>query len=732
MKRFLIILLFPLQLAAQPFSKTEIARWGKQAANITIIRDNYGIPHVYGKTDADAVFGLLYAQCEDDFRRVEMNYIEKLGRLSEVNGEKDLYNDLLIRLVIDSADAIKDLAKAPDWLKKILNGYADGINYFLYKNPQVKPALLHRFQPWYPLLWTDGSIGAISTGGITTGELKNFYSGKDEAIVKKEFIEPETTGSNGFAFAPKITASGKAILYINPHVTFYFRPEVHMVSEEGLNAYGAVTWGQPFVYQGFNEHGGWMHTSSEADISDAYIEKLTKKENDWFYEYDGEQKPVTKKLISIQYKTATGFETKIFNALFTHHGPVMAKRDGQYVSVRHNNRDTKGFMQSWLRTKTISFADFKKTMDMGANPSNNTVYADAEGNIAYWHGNFLPKRDPTYDWSKPVDGTTSATEWKGYHTVNESVHMYNPQNGWLQNCNSTPFTVAGKFSPNKNDYASYLAPDKENFRGINAARVLDKEKKYTLDKVIAAGYDTYLAAFEKLIPALVRAYEKNAFPDDPAYNQIKEAVAILKNWDLHCGENSVATTLAILWSEKLLPQIAREKSAGANAGLVEKTNEFAVTASPNQLIQPLFEVTKALISDFGKYQIPWGEINRFQRISNDIEYTFDDNKPSLPVGFASSTLGMLPSYISRTFPGTKKRYGVHGNSFICAVEFGPQGPAGKKVKAKSLLAGGQSGDPNSKHFFDQGLMYSKGQFKEVLFYKEDVMKHVERKYHPGQ
>jgi acyl-homoserine-lactone acylase len=732
MKRLLIILLFPLQLAAQPFSKTEITRWVKQAANITIIRDNYGIPHVYGKTDGDAVFGLLYAQCEDDFRRVEMNYIEKLGRLAEVNGEKDLYNDLLIRLVIDSADAIKDFAKAPDWLKKILNGYADGINYFLYKNPQVKPALLNRFQPWYPLLWTDGSIGAISTGDISVAELKNFYSGKDEVLAKKEYVEADPTGSNGFAFAPKITASGRAILYINPHVTFYFRPEVHMVSEEGLNAYGAVTWGQPFVYQGFNEHGGWMHTSSDADISDMYIEKLVKKEGNWFYEYERSLKPVNKKLISIRYKTAAGLQIKNFNALFTHHGPIMAKRDGQYISLRHNNRDTKGFMQSWLRTKTKSFADFKKTMDMGANPSNNTVYADAEGNIAYWHGNFLPKRDADYDWSKPVDGTTAATEWQGYHTVNESVHIYNPQNGWLQNCNSTPFTVAGKFSPNKNDYATYLAPDKENYRGINAVRVLDKEKKYTLDKVIAAGYDTYLAAFEKLVPALVSAYEKNAFPDDPAYNQVKEAVAILKNWDLHCGENSVATTLAILWGEKLLPQIARVKSAGANAGMVEKTNDFVATASPNQLIQPLFEVTNTLISDFGKYQVPWGEINRFQRISNEIEYIFDDSKPSVPVGFASATWGMLPSYSSRTYPGTKKRYGYHGNSFVCAVEFGSPGSAGKKIKAKSLLAGGESGDVNSKHFFDQGMMYSKGQFKDVLFYKEDVLKHVERKYHPGE
>ncbi|MFZ1368801.1 MAG: penicillin acylase family protein, partial [Ferruginibacter sp.] len=606
-------------------------------------------------------------------------------------------------------------------------------------------------QPWHPLLWTDGSIGAISTGGISISELKNFYSGTDEAIAKAElykgepplrgdspqnagsdeiiakveYEEEKPTGSNGFAFSPKITASGNAILYINPHVTFYFRPEVHMVSEEGMNVYGAVTWGQPFIYQGFNEHCGWMHTSSDADISDAYIEKLIQKNNQWFYEYEGKLKPVTKRSISIKYKTATGFETKLFKTLFTHHGPVMAKRNGQYLSLRHNNRDTRGFMQSWLRTKAKSFAEFKKTMDMGANPSNNTVYADGEGNIAYWHGNFLPRRDAKYDWSKPVDGTISATEWKGYHTVNESVHLYNPENGWLQNCNSTPFTVAGKYSPKRTDYANYLAPDGENFRGINAVRVLDEEKKYNIDKVIKAGYDTRLAAFEVLVPGLINAFHKKDFTNYPKdeFNQLAEVITILEKWDYRCGENSIATTLAVEWGQKLLPLIIRSKNTGDQ---VEKTNHFAANTTAAELIDPMLAVIKELQKNFGKWQIPWGEINRFQRISSDIDSKFDDNQPSFPVGFVSSTWGMLPSYISRNFQGTKKRYGVHGNSFIAAVEFGG------KVKAKSLLAGGESGDTGSKHFFDQGLMYSKGQFKDVLFYKDDVLKHVERKYHPGE
>ena len=365
-------------------------------------------------------------------------------------------------------------------------------------------------------------------------------------------------------------------------------------------------------------------------------------------------------------------------------------------------------------------------MDLLANTSNNTVYADAEGNIAYWHGNYIPKRDPKYDWAKPVDGTTSATEWKGLTPVNESVHIYNPPNGWLENCNSTPFTAAGRNSPKKEDYPAYMAPDGQNFRAINAIKILPLEKSYTIDKVISKGYDTYLAAFEVLIPALVKAYDQLSSKDS-LYAQLSGPISILKKWNYHSGENSVATTLAVNWGERLLRDIYKIKIAdGEEDDQVTKTKRFATTASLQELLQPLLSTVTYLENTFGGWEIPWGQINRFQRISGDINNHFDDDSSSIPVGFASSTWGMIPSYSSRIFPGTKKRYGVNGNSFICAVEFG------KRIKAKSLLAGGESGDPHSKHFFDEGLMYSKGEFKDVLFYKEDVEKHVERKYHPGE
>jgi acyl-homoserine lactone acylase PvdQ len=305
------------------------------------------------------------------------------------------------------------------------------------------------------------------------------------------------------------------------------------------------------------------------------------------------------------------------------------------------------------------------------------------------------------------------------HAVDQSVHVYNPKNGWLQNCNSTPFTVAGVNSPKKEAYPTYMAPDGENFRSINAVRVLGKQQDYTIDKVIRSGYDTYLTAFEVLVPALLKAYEKSNTTD----TALEVPMSLLKSWNFRCDTASVATTLAVEWGQRLLPKINNEEFEGDQ---VQRTKQFAATAAPQQLLQPFTETINALQNTWGTWQVPWGTINRFQRVSPAVDQVYVDSLTSLPVPFVSSAWGMLPSYTSRYYPGTQKRYGVNGNSFICAVAFG------KKVQAKSLLAGGESGNPASPHFFDQSRMYTQGKFKDVLFYKEDVLQHAERTYHPGE
>lgn len=724
--KFILFLILPLQLIAQ--TREEISRWEKQAKQVTIIRDTWGIPHIYGKTDADCAFGLLYAQCEDDFKRVEANYIDILGRSAEVYGEKNLYTDLYTTLLIDSAQAQFDYRLSPEWLKKLLQAFADGVNFYLYKHPTVKPALLTRFEPWFQLMWTDGSIAAIKSGGLTVEDLKNFYTGDPESMIPNKTSEEDVkaTGSNGFALAPSRTASGNAILYINPHVTFYFRPEVHVISEEGLNAYGAVTWGQMFVYQGFNEHCGWMHTSGYSDVADLYAEKVIKKNGRYFYEYDNIERRMLRQQISLRYKVGDQIKTKTFPFWRSTHGPIMGSRDGKWLSVQAVNRSLKALIQSYQRTKANGFDAFKKNMELVSNASNNTVFADDKGNIAYWHGNFIPRRDTAYNWNEPVDGSITATDWKGLHTLDETIHLYNPASGFIQNCNSTPFTAAGVSSPKKEQYPAYMATEPDNFRGILAARLMEKANKFNIDSIISAGYNTYLAAFEKLVPALVSRYENELSKTDSAYIKLASPIAELKSWDLKASETSIATTLAIEWIQRLQRHINRVRINGQEVDFVTRVNEYARTGATAEMMTALLTVADELTYKFGTWKTPWGSINRYQRLNGWLQPLYDDNQPSLPVGMAASTYGCLPSYVSAYFSGSKKRYGYNGNSFICAVEFG------KKVKAKSLLAGGQSGDPASKHFGDQAEMYTKGIFKDVLFYKEDVLKHVERKYHPGE
>ncbi|HEX9171313.1 MAG TPA: acylase [Telluria sp.] len=705
-----------------PRSAAELARWQKTAARVTIMRDKWGIPHVFGKTDADAVFGMLYAQAEDDFNRVELNYINAMGRLAEVEGEAEIWRDLRMKMYITPADMKAKYAASPDWLKKLMNGFADGLNFYLYSHPEVKPKLLTRFEPWMALAFSEGSIG----GDIEDIDLKNLEAlyGKRTELARLDtpaaFVEPR--GSNGFAIAPKRSASGHALLLINPHTSFYFRPEIHMVSEEGLNAYGAVTWGQFFIYQGFNERTGWMHTSGGGDVIDEYLETVVEKNGKYFYKYGNGLRPMRAVPVTLPYKTAHGgMASKKVTAYFTHHGPVVREEGGKWVSVKLMEEPLKALMQSYSRTKAKNYATFYKAMELRTNSSNNTVYADGDGNIAYFHGNFIPKRDTRFDWSRPVDGSNPATEWQGLHAIKDTITLFNPASGYISNTNNWPFSSSGANSPRQQDYPAYMWSLPENVRGHHAVRVLRDATGLTLDSLIAAAYDSYLTGFEPLVPKLVAAWD--ALPEsDPLKGQLAQQVAALRGWDLRFSLTSVPTSLAVYWGQDMVA------GAGPRARAERMPVLDFVTArlTAREQLESLARASTKLAADFGTWQTPWGEINRFQRVSGDVRQEYDDAKPSYPVAFTSANWGSLASFGMVAKQKTKRIYGDRGNSFVAAVEFGP------RVRAKSILAGGQSSNPASPHFSDQAAMYSRGEFKDVLFYKEDIEKQLERKYHPGQ
>jgi acyl-homoserine-lactone acylase len=701
---------------------TDVASWERQAGNVTIVRDDWGIPHIHGKTDADAVFGLMYAQAEDDFNRVETNFLNSMGRLAEAEGEKEIYRDLRMKLFIDPQDMQVQYAKSPDWLKALMNAWADGLNFYLYTHPQVKPRVIARFEPWMALTFSEGSIGG-DIERTSIGELGAFYgnAAKGRTSDDDESQPAEPGGSNGIAIAPSNTTGRRALLLINPHTSFFFRAEVQVTSDEGLNAYGAVTWGQFFVYQGFNERAGWMHTSSGADNIDEYLETIVKKDDGFYYRYGSEERPVKATTIAVPYKTASGMAKREFTVYRTHHGPIVREADGKWVSVRLMQEPLKALTQSYSRTKATSYKAFSETMGLHTNSSNNTVFADADGRIAYFHANFIPKRDTRFDWSQPVDGSDPATEWGSLLSLDESPNVVNPVNGWIQNTNNWPFSSAGANSPKQKDYPAYVDTSGENPRGIHAVRVLENRKDFTLDSLVAAAYDSHLPEFEKQIPLLLKAYDQA-----PAANPLKTKLAgqirLLRAWDFRWSVESVPTSLAVYWGDELWQRV----SADARKTGISVYDYMATRVTPAQRLDALAAATAKLEADFGTWKTAWGEINRFQRLTGDIVQPFDDKAPSTPVAFTSARWGSLASFGARTFKGTKRLYGTGGNSFVAVVELGD------KVRARAITAGGQSGNPTSPHFNDQAERYSTGNLREVYFYRSQLEGRIERQYHPGQ
>jgi len=718
----LSILFFAITLGCTSQNEpTEQDRWKEQAANVKIIRDDFGVPHIYGKTDADAVFGLLYAQCEDDFNRIEQNYIWATGRLAEVEGEQALYSDLRAKLFMTEEEAIAHYESSPEWLKKLCDAFADGVNYYLSTHPEVEPRLLTHFEPWMPMYFSEGSIGG-DIERISTSKIKDFYD-KDtthligavhNGLIRPSDIEPR--GSNGFAISGKLTESGNAMLLINPHTSFFFRGEVHVVSEEGLNVYGAVTWGQFFVYQGFNEKTGWMHTSTYTDIMDEFVETITSTENGYQYTYGQEQRDVESLDVSLKYLDGDQLQNKKFTIYRTHHGPITHALDGNWTATAMMWNPVKALIQSYTRTKLSGHKEFREMMNIRTNSSNNTVYADAGGNIAYYHGNFIPKRDTTFDYTRPVDGSNPATDWQGMHDVEDNITVINPENGWIQNCNSTPFTSAAENSPKVEDYPSYMSLNRETFRGIHAVRLLQEASGLTLDKLIKTAYDPYLPAFEVIIPGLIDAYDQS--PDN--HGDMKDAIEVLRNWDFAVSKESVPMSLAHYYTSRYLSEGVRPEGLG----FMERINYYGTTSPYNERLEIFKKTLAQLTEDFGSWNTPWGEINRYQRINGDIKQPFSDSLESIPVGLASGRWGALASFGARSYD-TKRIYGTSGNSFVAVVEFGD------KVKAKSMLAGGQNSDPDSPHFDDQAQRYADAQFKDVAFYREDVLNRAEKIYHPG-
>ena len=710
------------RLTASATPSKEMLRWRETARRVTIVRDDWGIAHIRGKTDADAVFGMIYAQAEDDFARIETNYLTALGRLAEAEGEAALMQDLRARLYVDTETLKAHYGRSPPWLRKLMDAWADGLNYYLAMNPQVRPKVLTRFEPWMALSFSEGSIGG-DIERISLDDLAALYSDRPRVVARSgDAGLEEPRGSNGIAVGPSRSAGGRPLLLINPHTSFYFRAEQHVASDAGMNVYGAATWGQFFIYQGFNSRLGWMHTSSGVDSVDEFAVQVINRGGRLTYRYGAAERPVQSRTIAVDWRTPQGAMVRsTFRVHFTHHGPVVRREGERWVAFAMMNRPVEALSQSFLRTRARNFDEFMKAAALIGNASNNTVYADADGVIAYLHPQFVPRRDDRFDYTRTVDGSDPATDWKGMHDLSELPSVKSPRVGWVYNTNDWPWTAAGGESPRREAYPRYMDTVGPNPRGTNAVQLLETGQSFTLDSLVQGAFNTRLPAFDVLVPGLVAAWD--AAPGaDVLRVRLAEEIRLLRAWDRRWSGQSEALTLAVFWGDLLWP----EAEALARDAGVTTWEAMASRTSPRRKLEALAQASDRLQSDFGTRRVPWGEVNRFQRRTGEIVQAFSDAAPSLAAPFPSARWGALASFGARRPEGQKRLYGTSGNSFVAVVEFGP------RVRARAVTAGGASSSPLSKHFIDQAPRYLSGDLRPVYFWPDELKGHVVRTYRPGQ
>jgi penicillin amidase len=709
----LIALLSPLPGSAQRPSAGEVLAV-RLAPTVTIYRDRYGIPHVWARTDAGATFGFGYAQAEDNFARLEDNFVRALGRAAEVYGEPALHDDRLNRALRIPQLARAEYGRMSPRMRSLLDGYAAGVNLWMTRHPAAPRRLLQRVEPWYPLAFIRYNYyqnGFAPGAGLDSREIRTAERDRERSSL----------GSNGWVVGPSRSASGHALLFIDPHLS-YFGPgqvyEGHVHSAEGWDFSGYARLGFPFPYVGFNATLGWVSTDNAADVADLYAERFDRAGDPLSYRYGTSYRTAFQWQDTIRVRAGNGVDTRAMTFRSTHHGPIVAVRDGHPLALRMAKLDSAGWLDEWYAmTRARDVTELKRAMRPLAMLFGNVMAADARGHTWYLYNAAVPRRDVRFDWTQPLDGSDPATEWKGFHSLDELPQLLDPPSGWMQNCNSSPFQLTDVGNPDSARFPAYMVPEGNslNPRARASRRILSSTPAFTFDEWARAGFDTRVDAIDVGLRDLFASSAE--VPDSALRVRIAPAAALLRGWDGRSTVESVPMTLLYVASGLYFSGPQRDTTLTGRA-------------------RALADALDSLDARFGRWQVGWGEVSRLQRRpdpdpSAPPQYDllaaldFRDDLPSEPLAAVPGWLGaVFTAYLARA-PMQKREYAVAGDTYVAIVEFGP------RVRAAAVHTFGASGDPRSPHFADQAPLFARGHFRPAWFSLADIRANAERAYHPG-
>lgn len=696
------VIFIPLNLSAQHSSQSDIIKWQQQAKRVTIIRDTWGVPHVYGKTDADCVFGLAYAQAEDNMEQLEDNFIRAIGKGAAVHGKESWVPDQLVHAFEFVSLAKAEYNGASAGMKAIYDSYAAGVNYYLYKNPSYKKTLLQKIEPWYPLAMIRFFYYAndiLPMIGVSNKDLQEQFK-----------INPDenSTGSNAWAIGRTKTANKSAMLFNGPHRPIFGNgtfTEVHVESETGWKFSGTTKFGFVLPYIGHNGKIGYGYTVNYPDLGDQYMEIFDHPSDPLLYKYGTTYKKAIEWKDTLSIKQGDKTEHKIVTFLKTHHGPVIKKMNGKPVAVRLANVERTGWFEQWYNmSKASNLSEFKKAVTVISFPYLHMVYGDKKGNIMYVNYQASAKRKDGFDWQNIVDGSNPETEWQGYHSFEELPQILNPASGYIQTCNSDFTYTAGAGTFDKKKFPSYMSgPEVYNPRAKQSVALLSQNEKINFDRWAQITMDVNVQRANDSLGTFLSTIKSEAALNPALYDSVASLVDVLKSWDHLASANSVGMT------------IFRE--------MLHYSRSLNLPFLPS-----LQKVKEKLEHLYGTWQVPWGERMRLQRLDWARKESFSDDKPSYPLsGFAQSygtIFCIIPEGVPVLNDNRKKMYHTAGNSYTSIIELG------KRVRAKSITCFGQQ--ETGPHAEDQAPLFANRQYKDAWFYKKDVLKHAERTYHPGE